>query len=235
MINLLESTKNCHIKVWMQSVSLSNLSMESLFSFTVVKRKFENPSFAASSSLLGNCLQETRFSWIFSRDNVFVNFLKYQLVRSWGFHPEVWGQVFQTSCKIYQSGLFSIAWLQRLAKNSHASFLNWKTCMLVTFLLSISLFDSYFIPKPKLTLLIFFQFVLSATSSFISTLSGLALSTTSFLTNFTHNDLKSVSRLSAGESLSVWYRTRKEFNVFAMSSKNCNFRETIRSFWIEKK
>ena len=35
-----------------------------------------------------------------------------------------------------RSGLFSTAWLQRLAtKNSNASFLNWKPCLLVTFLL----------------------------------------------------------------------------------------------------
>ena len=37
-----------------------------------------------------------------------------------------------------QNGLFPIAWLQRLAKNSNASYLNWKTGMLVTFLLPIT-------------------------------------------------------------------------------------------------
>ena len=69
-----------------------------------------------------------------------------------------------------RSRLFSTAWLQRLAKNFNTSFLNWKTCILVTFPLSISLFNSYFIPNPKSTLLISFWFVSSGTSSFINKL-----------------------------------------------------------------
>ena len=136
------------------------------------------------------------------------------------------------------SGLFSTAWLERLAKNSNASFLNWKSCMLVAFVLSISLFNSHFIPKPKLRLLKSFRFYLSATSSFISKVVVLALSSTSFLINFAHNDLRSVSKLSARKEnigLSVWCRTRKQFSVLAMSSINCNFRGTSGSFWIERR
>ena len=90
----------------------------------------------------------------------FWNFLKDQLARSWGSYHEVWRQTFQTPCtQSHRSGLFSTAWLQRLAKNSNASFLNAKTCRPVTFLKSIRLFNLYFIPRPKLTLLTSFQFV----------------------------------------------------------------------------
>ena len=137
-----------------------------------------------------------------------------------------------------EKDFFPLHGYKDLPKSVMLLFLNWKTCMLPTFLLTISLSNSCFIPKPKSSLLTSFQFVLSATSSFISKLAVLALSSTSFLKNVARNDLRSVSRLSAREgaiSLSVWYRTSKEFSVLVMPSKNCNFSGTSESFWIEQR
>ena len=69
MINSLVSRKNCHLKVWMWLVSLSNLTKDP-WSFTIVVREFENSSFAASASLFGTCLQEISFLRIFSNISV---------------------------------------------------------------------------------------------------------------------------------------------------------------------
>ena len=137
-----------------------------------------------------------------------------------------------------EKDFFQLHGCKDLPKSLMLLFLNRTTCILATFLLTISLLNSYFIPKPKSSLLTSFQFVLSATSSFISKLAVLALSSTSFLKNLAHNDLRSVSRLSARKrtiSLSVWYRNSKEFSVLVMSSKNCNFSGTSESFWIEQR
>lgn len=162
---------------------------------------------------------------LFTRDQLFESFFKYQFTTSWGFQHEVWRHTFQTPYKQTSKWTFFHRMAAKPCPNLQhffLFFLHWRTFMLVTFLLPICLFNSHFIPKPKSTLLTSFQFVLSATSSFISKLAFLALSSTSFLINFAHNDLRSVLWLSARKEiicLSVWYTTRTEISVLAMPSK----------------
>ena len=106
MINSLVSRKNCHLKVWMWLVSLSNLTKDPwIFHCScegIWKLKFCSISFP---------------TWhLFTGDKLFKNFLKHQCERSWGFHHEVWRQTFQTSCKQRSGQNFSLLGWKGLPK-----------------------------------------------------------------------------------------------------------------------
>ena len=228
MTNLLVSQKNCINckKLW--SASSSNLTMESLFSFNVIESTVLKPKFCYIRFPTWQLFKTVYTAF---REFFETSALRILRIPPWSLETNISG-TFQTKIR---ANFFPLQACEDLPPKT--PMLNWKTFMLVIFFLPVSLFNLYCKPNRKSALLISFWFVLSATSGFISKLADLALSSTSFLINFALNNLEKVPRLSARKGtirLFVWHRTRKEFSVLTMSSKNCNFRGTSRSFWIEQ-
>ena len=203
MINLLVSQKNCINckKLW--SVSSSNLTTESLFSFTVIESTAWKPKFCYISFPTWQLFKTV---YIAFREFFETSALKILRIPPWSLETNISG-TFQTKIRAY---FFPLHVCKDLPPKTRM--LNWKTFMLVIFLLPVSLFNLYCIPNHKSALLISFWFVLSATSGFISKLADLALSSTSFLIKFALNNLEKVSRLSARKGtirLFVWHVFKK--------------------------
>ena len=100
----------------------------------------------------------------------FRNFLKHQLARSWGFHYEAWWQTYQTPCKQRSEWTLSHCMAAKTYQKLQCFLFKLKNWHASDLLTANYLFNLYFITKHKSTLLTSFQFVSSATFSFVSKL-----------------------------------------------------------------